>query len=98
VEQLRLGDITVHFQQLRATSPRGPIHLTHRDFEVLKFLAKHVGHTVPKTSFSLKSGVSSMLRRPARSTSRSRGCGTKSSLTRTTRDSFGPFAAMDIVW
>lgn len=46
VEQLRLGDITIHFQRLRAASRDGPVHLTHREFEVLRFLARHAGQTV----------------------------------------------------
>jgi DNA-binding response OmpR family regulator len=46
VEQLRLGDITVDFQLFRATGPEGSVHLTHREFEVLRFLARHAGQTV----------------------------------------------------
>ena len=41
-----LGDIQVDFKQMVATGPRGPVHLTHREFEVLRYLWTRHDRTV----------------------------------------------------
>jgi DNA-binding response OmpR family regulator len=46
VERVRLGDVTIDFQRLRAAGPRGELHLTHREFEILRLLAAHADQTV----------------------------------------------------
>ncbi len=48
VEQLRLGPVLIDFVALRAS--RGPrdLHLTHREFEVLRYLAERRGRVVSR--------------------------------------------------
>ena len=41
-----LGDLLVDFKQMVATGPEGPVHLTHREFEVLRYLWKRQDRTV----------------------------------------------------
>jgi DNA-binding response OmpR family regulator len=48
VERLRLGDVIVDFQQLRATKGREELLLTDREFEVLRFLAGRAGQVVTR--------------------------------------------------
>lgn len=46
VQRVRIGDLTVDFERRRAEGPKGEVHLTHREFEVLRFLAQHEGQVV----------------------------------------------------
>ena len=39
IERIRLGEVVLDFRTLRATGSAGEIHLTHREFEVLRYLA-----------------------------------------------------------
>ena len=48
VEQIRLGDVSVNFRTLRAAGAAGELHLTHREFEVLRYLALHREHVVTR--------------------------------------------------
>lgn len=48
VTQLRLGTLTVDFVRLTASNDRGALHLTHREFEVLRYLAERQGVTVSR--------------------------------------------------
>jgi DNA-binding response OmpR family regulator len=48
IECLRLGPVTVDFRSLRASSANRVIHLTHREFEVLRYLAERQGHVVSR--------------------------------------------------
>lgn len=45
-DRIKIGNITIDFKGLRATSPAGDLHLTHREFEVLRYLAAHHDRTV----------------------------------------------------
>ena len=40
VERLSLGDVTIDFQALQASKGDRPIELTHREFELLRYLAE----------------------------------------------------------
>jgi two-component system alkaline phosphatase synthesis response regulator PhoP len=40
IETLTLGEVTVDFRARRATTPRGLLHLTYREFELLQYLAE----------------------------------------------------------
>jgi len=40
VERLTLGAVTIDFQSERATRDNRPLHLTHREFEMLQYLAE----------------------------------------------------------
>ncbi len=46
VGQLTLGDITVDFVARQARSSRGPLHLTHREYEMLRYLAERQSRVV----------------------------------------------------
>ena len=46
VERIHLGDVTICFQTLKAWSPDGEIHLTYREFELLRYLAQQSGQVV----------------------------------------------------
>lgn len=48
IEHLRLGQVTVDFLALRATRSGQIIHLSHREFEVLRYLAERQGHVVSR--------------------------------------------------
>ena len=39
IDEIRIGHVTINFRDLRATGPDGDVHLTHREFEVLQYLA-----------------------------------------------------------
>jgi DNA-binding response OmpR family regulator len=39
ISAIRLADITIDFRSGTATGPRGDLHLTHREFEILRVLA-----------------------------------------------------------
>ncbi len=40
LDRIVLGPITVNFTALRATCAKGEVHLTHREFEILRYLAE----------------------------------------------------------
>ena len=40
LDRIVLGPITIDFTALRATGPHGEVHLTHREFEILRYLAE----------------------------------------------------------
>lgn len=46
VVQIRLGRVTVDFRELRATDGRRDVHLTHREFDILSYLAERQGRVV----------------------------------------------------
>ena len=46
VTTVTIGRLTVDFQHLTASTPRGRVHLTHREFEILRFLAAHRNRAV----------------------------------------------------
>jgi two-component system response regulator VicR len=46
VQQLALGRVTIDFTRLTATASGMPVHLTHREFEVLQYLAERMGRVV----------------------------------------------------
>jgi DNA-binding response OmpR family regulator len=48
VEQLTLGAVTVDFHALRATDGQREIHLSYREFDVLRYLAERQGHVVSR--------------------------------------------------
>jgi len=48
VEHLTLGAVTVDFQALRATDGQREIHLSYREFDVLRYLAERQGHVVSR--------------------------------------------------
>jgi two-component system response regulator MtrA len=52
-EQLTLGRVHVDFKELRATGPNGELHLTHREFEVLRYLAARRDQTVHRDQLLL---------------------------------------------
>jgi DNA-binding response OmpR family regulator len=45
-ERLKLGDLIIDFTRLTAATPAGKVHLTHREFEVLRYLSDHRDRTV----------------------------------------------------
>ena len=45
-ERIKIGRFTIDFKRLVAKSPEGDLHLTHREFEVLRYLASHHDRTV----------------------------------------------------
>jgi DNA-binding response OmpR family regulator len=46
IQALRLGSVTVDFRQGAATGPHGDLHLTHREFEILRILAERHSRVV----------------------------------------------------
>lgn len=48
VERVVLGDVEVDFVQLRAVAAGRDLHLTRREFELLRYLAAHHGHPVSR--------------------------------------------------
>jgi DNA-binding response OmpR family regulator len=46
VDELTMGDVRVDFRELTAWHKRSAIHLTHREFEVLRYLAERRGRVV----------------------------------------------------
>ena len=46
VERLTLGGVTIDFATLRASDGRREVHLTHREFEVLRYLAERQDRVV----------------------------------------------------
>jgi DNA-binding response OmpR family regulator len=48
VEHLTLGAVTVDFQSLRATDGQRELHLSYREFDVLRYLAERQGHVVSR--------------------------------------------------
>jgi DNA-binding response OmpR family regulator len=52
-DRITLGRIEVDFKEMRATGPDGDLHLTHREFEVLRYLAMHRDRTVHRDQLLL---------------------------------------------
>ena len=48
IEQLTLGAVTIDFQALRATHGKDEIHLSYREFDVLRYLAERQGRVVSR--------------------------------------------------
>ena len=46
IDTIRLGGITIDFRQRTATDERGDLHLTHREFEILRVLAERQARVV----------------------------------------------------
>jgi len=46
VDSLKLGTVVIDFRTLRATDGKTEIHLTHREFDVLQYLAERQGRVV----------------------------------------------------
>ena len=46
VASIRLGNVTVDFQRLLATQGKRSLHLTHREFDILHYLAERPGSVV----------------------------------------------------
>jgi two-component system, OmpR family, response regulator ResD len=46
ISAIRLADITIDFRSRTATGPRGDLHLTHREFEILRVLAERGSRVV----------------------------------------------------
>jgi DNA-binding response OmpR family regulator len=53
LERLRLGDVVLDFQRLRATKGNEELVLTDREFEVLRFLAERAGSVVTRDELLL---------------------------------------------
>lgn len=49
IRELRLGPVLVDFQALRAVRGSYPIHLSYREFEVLRYLAERQGRIVSRS-------------------------------------------------
>ena len=49
IRVLRLGPVSVDFERLKAWSGSHEIELTHREFELLKYLAERPGTVVPRS-------------------------------------------------
>jgi len=49
VDQLVLGTVTVDFRRLHATNGGETVPLSHREFEVLRYLAERHGHVVSRS-------------------------------------------------
>lgn len=52
-ERITLGDIRVDFNQMTAIGPAGEVHLTDREFQVLRYLAMHRDRTVQRDQLLL---------------------------------------------
>ena len=52
-DRITLGRIHVDFKELSASGPDGEVHLTHREFEVLRYLAMHRDRTVHRDQLLL---------------------------------------------
>jgi len=46
ISAIRLADVTIDFRSGTATGPRGDLHLTHREFEILRVLAERQARVV----------------------------------------------------
>jgi len=46
IAAIRLGDVMIDFQSGTATGPRGDLHLTHREFEILRVLSERRSRVV----------------------------------------------------
>ena len=49
ITRVVLGDVTIDFQALQATSARGPVRLTHLEFELLRYLAERQSRVVHRS-------------------------------------------------
>ena len=50
-DPLRLGEATVDFVRMQARGPRGPVHLTAKEFALLRLLAEAAGEPVTRERF-----------------------------------------------
>ncbi len=48
IEELSLGTVTIDFQTLRALQGNRVMHLSYREFDVLRYLAERQGHVVSR--------------------------------------------------
>ena len=46
VASIRLAEVTIDFRTGTATGPQGDLHLTHREFEILRVLSEHPSRVV----------------------------------------------------
>jgi DNA-binding response OmpR family regulator len=46
IDRVSLGEVTVNFAQMTVTDGRDELHLTHREFELLKYLVERQGRVV----------------------------------------------------
>jgi two-component system response regulator VicR len=49
VDRLVLGEVTIDFKTLQAAHGREPMQLSHREFDVLRYLAERRGHVVSRS-------------------------------------------------
>jgi DNA-binding response OmpR family regulator len=49
IDRLILGTVTIDFNRLEATVGGRPVHLTHREFDVLRYLSERAGRVVSRT-------------------------------------------------
>jgi DNA-binding response OmpR family regulator len=52
-ERITLGQIRVDFKEMSAIGPDGEVHLTHREFQVLRYLTMHRDRTVHRDQLLL---------------------------------------------
>jgi DNA-binding response OmpR family regulator len=52
-ERITLGRVRVDFKEMSASGPDGDVHLTHREFQVLRYLAMHRERTVHRDQLLL---------------------------------------------
>jgi len=45
---LQMGKLQVHFKHYQAQDEHGPVDLSHKEFEILKYFVKHKGETVSR--------------------------------------------------
>lgn len=50
---ITLGKLRVDFREMNAKGPKGEVHLTHREFQVLRYLATHKDRTVHRDQLLL---------------------------------------------
>ncbi len=48
IERLELGLVTIDFRGMKARNGHRAMHLTHREFELLRYLAEHAGRVVSR--------------------------------------------------
>jgi two-component system, OmpR family, response regulator len=49
IEQLSMGAVTIDFRTLSATQGTRPMHLSYREFDMLRYLAERQGHVVSRS-------------------------------------------------
>ena len=96
ITAIRLAAVTIDFRSGTATGPRGDLHLSHREFEILRVLAERSSRVVFRDGSSGKCGAFSTPARRARSIARCRGCGRRSKPIREPRVSYAQCTATAI--